>query len=69
MPQPLDEQAAENLRAWADRERTQNPELADLLERFAVEGLPGPEDGTPWEEIRDRHYEALGIPVASWHVA
>ncbi|MGW7004852.1 hypothetical protein ACWGCW_19040 [Streptomyces sp. NPDC054933] len=69
MPQPLDDQAAANVRAWADRERDDAPELAAVLEDIATNGLPEPEECSPWEQIRDQRYAELGIPVDSWHVA
>lgn len=69
MPEPLDPQAAEALREWAEREREQSPKLADVLEDLAANGLPTPEECTPWEDLRDAHYRRLGIVVDSWHVA
>ncbi|MFH8751066.1 hypothetical protein ACH4GK_32005 [Streptomyces rimosus] len=69
MPEPIDTQAAVNLRAWAEREREQTPELAGILEGFAADGLPRLDECKPWEQLRDEHYERLGIVVDSWHVA
>jgi hypothetical protein len=67
--QPLSEKAAAGLRARAEQEREKSPELAAVLEEIAANGLPDPAECTPWEEIRDRRYAELGIPVDSWHVA
>ena len=67
--QPLTEQAAADLRARAEQERERAPELAAVLEDLAANGLPDPDEGVSWEEIRDRRYAELGIPVDSWHVA
>ena len=69
MPQPLDEQAAAELRTWADQERADSPELAAALEDIAANCMPDPDECTPWEQIRDQRYAELGIPVDSWHVA
>ncbi|MEU1630851.1 hypothetical protein ABZ746_37535 [Streptomyces sp. NPDC020096] len=67
--QPLSEKAAADLRARAEQERDESPELAAVLEDIAANGLPDPDEGTPWEEIRDRRYAEMGIAVDSWHVA
>jgi hypothetical protein len=67
--QPLTEKAAADLRARADRERDQSPELAAVLDDIATNGLPDPDGCLPWEQIRDQRYAELGIPVDSWHVA
>ncbi|MFD7661037.1 hypothetical protein [Streptomyces sp. NPDC059788] len=69
MPEPIDVQAAANLRDWADRERERAPELAHILDAFAANGLPTPDECTPWEQVRDEQYARLGIVVDSWHVA
>ncbi|MFH9426396.1 hypothetical protein [Streptomyces sp. NPDC017529] len=61
MPEPIDTQAAMKLRDWANREREQAPALADVLDDFAANGLPTPAECTPWEQLRDAHYERLGI--------
>ncbi|MFJ9523584.1 hypothetical protein ACIRPK_35810 [Kitasatospora sp. NPDC101801] len=56
---PAPEQAAV-LRAWAAQERDRAEQLATFLEDVAVNGLPRPEDCTPWEELRDRRLAELG---------
>ncbi|MFH8410675.1 hypothetical protein ACH4FX_38780 [Streptomyces sp. NPDC018019] len=69
MPEPISTQAAAYLREWAQREQAASPELAAVLNSIADNGLPRPDECTPWEQLRDEHYKRLGIVVDSWHVA
>lgn len=45
------------MRAEADRRRHGADTYASVLEDIATNGLPAPEDCTPWEEIRERLWE------------
>jgi hypothetical protein len=58
---PLSPEAAAAVRSYAGRERARTDELAAVLEDIAANGLPRPEDCTPWEELRDAHYRRLGV--------
>lgn len=69
MPQPLEPQQADRIREWADQERESTPLLAEVLDEIAERGLLEPGEGIPWEEVRDAHYQQLGVDPARWHVA
>ncbi|WP_406466156.1 hypothetical protein OHB07_37440 [Streptomyces sp. NBC_00111] len=57
--QPLDEPAAEAVRAYAAAERAKADLLATVLEDIAANGYPAPETGVPWEAARDAHLARL----------
>ncbi|MFI2292871.1 hypothetical protein [Streptomyces niveus] len=57
--QPLDEHAAESVRAYAAAERAKTDVLASVLEDIATNGYPSPESGVPWEIARDNHLADL----------
>lgn len=57
--QPLDEHAAESVRAYAAAERAKTDVLASVLEGIAENGYPSPESGVPWETARDAHLARL----------
>ncbi|MEU2730633.1 hypothetical protein ABZ650_23250 [Streptomyces griseoviridis] len=57
--QPLDEQAAESVLAYAAAERAKTDVLASVLEDIAANGYPAPESGVPWETARDAHLARL----------
>ncbi|MFC8225382.1 hypothetical protein [Streptomyces sp. NPDC057287] len=57
--QPLDEHAAESVRAYAASERAKADLLASVLEDIAANGYPAPETGVPWETARDAHLARL----------
>lgn len=57
--QPLDEHAAESVRAYAAAERAKADVLASVLEDIAANGYPAPETGVPWEAARDAHLARL----------
>lgn len=57
--EPVSEQAADALRAYAAKERASTEQLAAFLEDVAANGLPSPEDATPWEIVRDRRLAEL----------
>ncbi|MFD9504190.1 hypothetical protein [Streptomyces sp. NPDC060035] len=57
--QPLDEHAAESVRAYAAAERAKTDVLASVLEDIAMNGYPSPETGVPWETARDAHLARL----------
>ena len=50
---------ADTLRSWADAERAKGAELAAFLEDVATNGIPDPDEATPWEEVREAHLEEL----------
>ena len=50
---------------WLEQDRADS--FARVLEDIAENGLPDPNECTPWEELRDRQYARLGI--AGEHVA
>ncbi|MFJ2637397.1 hypothetical protein ACIO6U_36345 [Streptomyces sp. NPDC087422] len=58
---------AEALRAYAARTREDADRPAAVLEDIALNGLPDPEDCTPWEELRERKLAQLH--AARGHVA
>ncbi|MGX1851604.1 hypothetical protein OIU91_40770 [Streptomyces sp. NBC_01456] len=51
--------AAEAVRAYAARTRANADQLAGVLEDIATNGLPDPEQCTPWEELREAHLTRL----------
>ncbi|MGW0423865.1 hypothetical protein [Streptomyces sp. NPDC003015] len=57
--QPLDTAAAEAVRAYAARTRESADQLAAVLEDIATNGLPDPEQCTPWEDLREAHLARL----------
>ncbi|MFJ8888845.1 hypothetical protein ACIRJR_36380 [Streptomyces sp. NPDC102402] len=57
--QPLDEYAAESVRAYAAAERAKADLLASVLEDIAANGYPAPETGVAWEAARDAHLARL----------
>ncbi|MFG2097317.1 hypothetical protein [Streptomyces sp. NPDC048612] len=57
--QPLDEHAADSVRAYAAAERAKTDVLASVLEDIAAHGYPTPESGVPWETARDAHLQRL----------
>jgi hypothetical protein len=57
--QPLDENAAASIRAYAADQRAKVDVLASVLEDIAANGYPSPETGMLWEEARDAHLERL----------
>ncbi|MEU2834965.1 hypothetical protein ABZ667_41125 [Streptomyces lavendulae] len=60
-PQPpaTGPQAADSLLAYAARTRAKANDLAAFLEDVAAHGVPGPEESTPWEVVRDRRLAEL----------
>lgn len=57
--QPLEPGAADGLRAYAAKIRADADQFAAVLEDIATNGLPGPEQCTPWEELREAHLARL----------
>ncbi|MFJ8076988.1 hypothetical protein ACIQ7Q_24355 [Streptomyces sp. NPDC096176] len=57
--QPLDETAADAVRAYAAKEREKTDALASVLEDIALNGYPAPETGVLWETARDAHLARL----------
>ncbi|MEV3933714.1 hypothetical protein [Streptomyces sp. NPDC053728] len=57
--QPLDDHAADSVRAYAAAERAKADVLASVLEEIAAHGYPAPETGVPWEAARDAHLARL----------
>ncbi|MFI8201027.1 hypothetical protein ACIF6K_31645 [Streptomyces sp. NPDC085942] len=57
--QQLEPVAADGLRAYAARTRESADQLAAVLEDIAANGLPDPEQCTPWEELRETHLARL----------
>ncbi|MFJ3198623.1 hypothetical protein ACIPJQ_39050 [Streptomyces griseoviridis] len=57
--QPLDEQAAESVLAYAAAERAKTDVLVSVLEDIAANGYPSVESGVPWETARDAHLARL----------
>ncbi|MFF4323828.1 hypothetical protein [Streptomyces sp. NPDC001568] len=51
--------AADAVRAYAARTRAQADQFAAVLEDVAANGLPDPEQCTPWEELREFHLHRL----------
>ncbi|MEU0947249.1 hypothetical protein ABZ379_31705 [Streptomyces canus] len=56
---PLDPAAADGIRAYAARTRANADQLAAVLEDIATNGLPDPEQCTPWEDLREAHLARL----------
>lgn len=57
--QPLGSATADALRGLAAQTRARADEYAAVLEDIAVNGLPDPEQCTPWEELREAHRARL----------
>ncbi|MFE1444411.1 hypothetical protein [Streptomyces sp. NPDC058739] len=57
--QPLKEAAADAVRAYAVRIRARADQFAAVLEDIAENGLPDPEQCTPWEDLREQHLARL----------
>lgn len=57
--QQLEPDTADGLRAYAARTRESADQLAAVLEDIAANGLPDPEQCTPWEELREAHLARL----------
>ncbi|MFF3531315.1 hypothetical protein ACFYX5_32020 [Streptomyces rubiginosohelvolus] len=57
--QQLEPDTADGLRAYAARTRESADQLAAVLEDIATNGLPDPEQCTPWEELRETHLARL----------
>ncbi|MGW3036451.1 hypothetical protein ACWDCB_35220 [Streptomyces sp. NPDC001178] len=57
--QQLDPAAADAVRAYAAQTRANADQLAAVLEDIATNGLPDPEQCTPWEELREAHLARL----------
>jgi hypothetical protein len=57
--QPIDENAAASVRAYAADQRARVDVLASVLEDIAEHGYPTAESGVLWEGARDAHLERL----------
>ncbi|WP_327721997.1 hypothetical protein OG381_46320 [Streptomyces sp. NBC_00490] len=57
--QPLEPAAADALREQAAQTRARADQFAAVLEDIATNGLPDPEQCTPWEELREQHLARL----------
>ncbi|MFZ3474891.1 hypothetical protein ACODT3_01575 [Streptomyces sp. 4.24] len=57
--QQLEPAAADAVRAYAAKTRARADQFAAVLEDIAANGLPDPEQGTPWEELREVHLARL----------
>ncbi|KUN58412.1 hypothetical protein [Streptomyces griseorubiginosus] len=57
--QPLEPAAADAIRDYAARTRANADQLAAVLEDIATNGLPDPEQCTPWEDLRETHLARL----------
>ncbi|MYT97855.1 MULTISPECIES: hypothetical protein [unclassified Streptomyces] len=57
--QQLEPDTADGLRAYAARTRESADQLAAVLEDIATNGVPNPEQCTPWEELREAHLARL----------
>ncbi|MFE2584796.1 hypothetical protein [Streptomyces sp. NPDC059378] len=57
--QQLEPAAADAIRAYAARTRERADQFAAVLEGIAENGMPSPEDCTPWEELREAHLARL----------
>uniref|UniRef100_UPI0036720F08 hypothetical protein n=1 Tax=Bacillus tropicus TaxID=2026188 RepID=UPI0036720F08 len=55
----LEPAAADGLRAYAAKTRADADRLAAVLEDIAANGVPDPEQCTPWEELREAHLTRL----------
>ncbi|MER6187723.1 hypothetical protein [Streptomyces sp. NPDC001652] len=51
--------AADVLRAHAAQTRVRADQFAAVLEDIAANGLPDPEQCTPWEDLREQHLARL----------
>ncbi|CQR59518.1 hypothetical protein [Streptomyces leeuwenhoekii] len=67
--QPLDENAAASIRAYAADQRARIDVLASVLEDIAENGYPAAESGVLWEDARDAHLERLADEQQSRRVA
>ncbi|MCX5130015.1 hypothetical protein [Streptomyces sp. NBC_00347] len=52
-------EGTDSLLAYAARTRAKANDLAAFLEDVAANGLPGPEETTPWDVVRDRRLAEL----------
>ncbi|MCX4564686.1 hypothetical protein OHA02_52365 [Streptomyces phaeochromogenes] len=57
--QPLEPVTADAVRAVAAQTRARADQFAAVLEDIATNGLPDPEQCTPWEELREAHLARL----------
>ncbi|MFC8350982.1 hypothetical protein [Streptomyces sp. NPDC057280] len=57
--QPLDAETADAVRAVAAQTRARADQFAAVLEDIATNGLPDPEQCTPWEDLREQHLARL----------
>ena len=57
--QHLDPAAADAMRAYAAQTRARADQFAAVLEDIAANGLPDPEQCTPWEDLREAHLARL----------
>ncbi|MFI6695103.1 hypothetical protein ACIBLA_25785 [Streptomyces sp. NPDC050433] len=57
--QPLEPGAPDAVRAYAAKTRADADRFAAVLEDIATNGLPDPEQCTPWEELREAHLARL----------
>ncbi|MBK3583552.1 hypothetical protein JHN49_07380 [Streptomyces sp. MBT57] len=57
--QQLEPETADGLRAYAAKTRESADQRAAVLEDIATNGLPDPEQCTPWEELREAHLARL----------
>ncbi|MEU5557943.1 hypothetical protein AB0H47_17720 [Streptomyces globisporus] len=57
--QQVEPDTADGLRAYAARTRESADQLAAVLEDIATNGLPDPEQCTPWEDLREAHLTRL----------
>ncbi|MEU7297976.1 hypothetical protein AB0A76_33100 [Streptomyces exfoliatus] len=55
----LEPAAADAVRAYAAKTRADADRFAAVLEDIAANGLPDPEQCTPWEEQREAHLACL----------
>ncbi|MFE0737491.1 hypothetical protein [Streptomyces sp. NPDC058855] len=55
----LEPAAADAVRAYAAKTRADADRFAAVLEDIATNGLPDPEQCTPWEELREAHLARL----------
>lgn len=57
--QPLDAETADAVRVVAAHARARADQFAAVLEDVAANGLPDPEQCTPWEDLREAHLARL----------
>ncbi len=55
----LEPAAADAVRAYAAKTRADADRFAAVLEDIATNGLPDPEQCTPWEDLREAHLTRL----------